>query len=67
MGMKYAIKIAFSVDKTTKEATDWIYITDTTGSAEDFDYQVKTFDTHEAAEAHAQAWKIYKVVEYNED
>ena len=65
--MKYAIKIAFSVDKTTKEATDWIYITDTAGSAEDFDYQVKTFETLEAAKAHAQAWKLYKIVEYNAD
>jgi hypothetical protein len=67
MGMKYAIKIAFSVDKTTKEAADWIYITDTAGSAEDFDYQVKTFETLEAAKAHAQAWKLYKIVEYNAD
>lgn len=67
MGMKYAIKIAFSVDKTTKEATDWIYITDTAGSAEDFDYEVKTFETLEAAEAHAQAWTLYKIVEYNAD
>ena len=65
--MKYAVKIPFGIDKTTKEPTNWIYITDTAGSADDFDYEVKVFDTVEAAEVHAKAWKTYKVVEYTDE
>ena len=59
--MKYAIMIPFGIDKSTKEPTDWIYLTDLKSD----DFSVKLFDNLSDAEKHAEAWRTHKIVEYN--
>ena len=61
--MKYAIKVPFGVDKTTKEPTDWIYVVDLDGV--DDELSVVVYDSQEEAETAARAWRVSKVVEYN--
>ena len=61
--MKYAIKIPFG-DPENKD--NWIYVTET--SSEDFDdLHVKVFKTKESAEKAAKTWRVYEVVEYDEE
>ena len=61
--MKYAIKIPFT--DITDEST-WLFVTDS--SREDFnDVHVKVFKTKESAEKAAKAWRVHKVVEYDDE
>jgi hypothetical protein len=64
--MKYAIKVPFGIDKQTKEPTDWIFVIDLIGSADE-EPTVVVYETREEAETAALAWRVSKVVEYKED
>lgn len=64
--MKYAIKIPFGIDRVTKEPTDWIFVVDVSGSADE-DPAVVVYDTEAEAEAVARQWRVSKVVEYTKD
>ena len=61
--MKYAIKIPFG---NPENKDDWIFVTET--KREDFDdLHVKVYDNKESAEKAAKTWRIYEIVEYNEE